>query len=204
MIRKVVLLGALLPLAAWAVDDKEIRDCAAKTNLVERLGCYDDIAVRHKLSPAPVAAAQTLPAPDPGLWKAYNSTNPADGTTAYIASLKAGPQSTTEGQAAELWTRCDGGKMEFFVDWGYFLGSRQTEVTYRLDSEPPKTTTWTSSTEGRATFFPDAPVPYLMRMATASTWSAEVTPFGGSPIKAVFDLKGAGVAFRELRANCGW
>jgi hypothetical protein len=204
MIRKVALIGALLPLSVWAVDDNEIKACSAKTNLVERLSCYDEMSVRHGLSPAPVAAAQVQPAPDPGEWKSYNSTNPADGRTAYIATLKAGAQSSSEGRAAELWVRCETGKMEFFVDWNYFLGSSQADVTYRLNNEPPRTTTWTNSTEGRATFFPDAPVPYLMRMTTASQWSTEVTPFGGSPIKAVFDLKGASVALREIRANCGW
>lgn len=202
MFRNAILLGALLPLSAWAIDEQEVRTCAAVTNLVERLSCYDDMAAKHGLAPATTQTSQV--APDPGDWKSYRSTNPEDGRTAYIATLKAGASSSSEGQAAELWVRCDGGKMEMFVDWNYFLGSSQADVTFRLLNEPPRTSVWTNSTDGRATFFPDAAVPYLMRMANSPSWSVEVTPFGGSPIKAVFDLKGAGVAFREIRANCGW
>ena len=70
-----------------------------------------------------------------------------------------------------------------------------TTVNWQIDNGPVRSQQWHVSTDGRATFLPDAEITeILLALMDAVTLSVTVYPFGRNPIIALFDVRGFATA----------
>lgn len=197
--RKLLLITALMPLCAFAIEDKEVALCASKTGTVERLSCFDELADRHGLAPKTVAT----PTAGTGKWTTSTSTDPLTDKSIYLAFLDADKGTGRFGEKVDMIVRCKGNQIEMFINWHSFIGIDSARVTHRIDKSSAVTSTWDTSTDRTATFM-RSPIPALKKIATSESFVANVTPYGESPVTAIFDTKGAEAALQDIRKGCGW
>lgn len=193
------LIITLFPLAAFAVEDKEVALCASQKGTVERLACFDRLADKHGLAPKTVVT----PAAGKGKWATSTTTDPLTDKSIYLAFLDADKGAGRFGEKIGLVVRCKENKTELFINWQSYLGLDSTKVTHRVDKSSAVTSTWDISTDRKSAFM-RSPVPALKQMAGSESFIANVTPYGESPITAVFDTTGAESAFQDIRRGCGW
>lgn len=132
-------------------------------------------------------------------WTINESTDLLDDSTTVTASLHA-----IEGLGGSLDTdpkpvflvRCQSGKTEAYIAWHERLGdesddlSEKKRVTYRFPPANAETEQWSISTDGTTTFVSNASL-FLKSLAESERLVVQTTPYGQSPIIAVFDLNGA-------------
>ena len=198
--RKSLLVLILAPAFAAAVEDNEVATCAAKTNTVQRLACFDDMAKRHNLAPASTARAAAAP----GKWWTQTNTDPLNDKAVHIAGLSAESGRGRFGDTIGMVIRCKDNKTEMYINWESFLGTDSARITHRVGKEQAITSSWSVSTDHKASFFPGSPVPTLKRMLTETSFVANVTPYSESPITATFDLTGIEGALADIRSGCSW
>ena len=75
-------------------------------------------------------------------------------------------------------------------------------MTTRLGNGEVKTQQWPLSTDKKATFYPRDDAAFLEQLLTSNSFVAQTTPYGESPITAVFDLTGLTAAVKPLREVC--
>lgn len=196
--KKLVFL-AILPVAALAVEDKEVAACAAVKNDVTRLSCFDQMASKNGLVETTVATV----AAGSGKWSTSTSSDPLTDKSVYLAFLDADQGRGKYGGKVDLVVRCKNNSTELYINWNSYLGLDTTTVTHRVDKNKAITSSWDVSTDHKSTFM-RAPVATLKQMLAGESFIANVTPYGESPVTAVFDIKGAEVALQDIRKGCGW
>ena len=102
-----------------------------------------------------------------------------------------------------LVVRYESSQTEIYIDWKSYLGS-DAYVTIRFDKDPASTSSWTVSTDSKASFYPENPNDFVNRLARAETLIARVTPFQENPITAVFDVRGFRVAANMYMSELKW
>lgn len=196
----------LVATAAWStaraqsVQDNEISACAAVDSVADRLLCFDGLTERHGLAATSAATKE----PTKGEWVTGTSVDPMTDAAVYSASL---PFRVSNGRVPKivvLLVRCKNNKTEMLIDWNSYLGNSEVPTTFRVDKEAAKTTRWSISTNNRAAFYPSSPVSLLKKMADGTSFVASVTPYGESPVTAVFNISGAAAALADVRKGCGW
>ena len=198
--RKTLLAALAIPCFAFAVEDSEIATCAANTNTVERLACFDDLARRHNLAPSSV----TRPSAGAGKWWTRTNTDPLNDKAVHIAGLSADSGRGRFGDTIDMVIRCKDNKTEMYINWQSFLGRDSARITHRVGKEQAITSSWSVSTDHKASFFPGSPVPTLKRMLAETSFVANVTPYSESPVTATFDLTGIEGALADIRNGCNW
>lgn len=193
------LLLTAVPVLAFAVDDKEIAECAAQANTVSRISCYDAIAERHSLAPL----VENSTPQGTGKWRTSTEIDPLNDKNVYLATLEATNGRSKWDKPISLTVRCSDNETELFINWNDFLGS-DAYTTIRVDKEKATKSNWPLSTDKVAAFYPGSPIGILKRIATSKSFIASVTPYNESPVTAVFDSAGAEAAFADIRKGCGW
>jgi len=199
-IKYMLLSAALLPLATHAIEGKDIAKCAADTNAVTRLECYDKIAKNNSL----VAETTTTTPQDAGDWQTNSKTDPLTDDSIEMALLPASSGKGRFGETIVLVVRCANNKTEMYINWQSFLGTDSTSITYRIDKAKARTIKWDVSTDHKAAFYPNSPIPVLKELAESTSFVANVTPYSDNPITAVFNTTGANEALQKIRQNCNW
>lgn len=203
MKRLAMIFCLLASSGAWAatpVTKDDLAKCAATANSVERLACFDDLAKQAGV----VASTTDTSSPGGGKWNTATNTDPMTDKSVYTAILLSDNGKGRFGDPVALLLRCKDKKTEMFIAWSSYLGSDEARVTFRLDKEPAKTTAWSISTNGKATFYPSSPVSYLKKLVDGKSFVASVTPYHENSITAVFDITGADTALADIRKGCGW
>jgi type VI secretion system protein VasI len=175
-----------------------LRACLEKTDNLARLDCYDRVARSRPAGPTSSAATAAPTGTVSSKWKIDRKINPMDDTKSYVAVLPA------TGDNAGLILRCQSGETEAYIGWMKYLGSGSTPVTVRLGSGAPDTRSWTLSSDHRASFYPGNDRQFMEDLAATDKLVAQVTPYGSSPITAVFDLAGIGDVVAGVRETCKW
>jgi type VI secretion system protein VasI len=181
------------------VPSKELAVCAAKSNSVQRLSCFDDLAKRY--GQAPMTIETNLGSR--GNWETSTDTDPLTDKSIHYASLSATDGRGRFGEKIRMTVRCKNGKTEVFVDWATFLGSESISVTSRIDKDQAEKSYWSISTDHKASFMPQ-PIPTLKKLANGSSYAVNLTPYSDSPVTAIFDISGAEAAFKDIRRDCKW
>ena len=194
-----VLLLLAIPELAFSVEDKEIAECAAQTNTVSRIGCYDALAERHSLAPH---VESTTPQ-GKGKWQTSTEVDPLNDKNVYLATLTATNGRSKWDKPISVTVRCSDNETELFINWNDFLGS-DAYTTIRVDKEKATKANWTLSTDKVAAFYPGTPIGVLKKLSGSKSLIASVTPYNESPVTAVFDTSGAEAAFADIRKGCGW
>lgn len=198
--RKLLTILTLAPMiASAAVEDKEIALCASKSGTVDRLACFDQLADKHGLAPKTVATTST----GKGKWQTSTKTDPLTDKSVHLALLDADTGVGRFGEVVDMVVRCKDNTTELYINWNSYLGMDSTSVTHRIDKAQAVRSTWDVSTDHKSSFM-RAPIGALKQMAEGESFVASITPYGESPVTAVFDIKGAGAALQDIRKGCSW
>lgn len=202
MRKSTLALCALFATNSWASDvsKDDLVVCAAKSNAVQRLECFDAIAMK---AGATATTANTTN-PNAGKWITKTTSDPLTDKNIYFAQIIADSGRGRFAPEIAMIVRCKDNKTEMFINWGSFLGTDGIDVTHRVGKSDSERKEWSVSTDHKASFFPGSPIATLKEIIESDTFVANVTPYSESPITAVFDTKGAGVALADIRSGCGW
>lgn len=198
-----------LPHAASAIEmDKKIAICAAMEGDLERLSCFDQIASSEGLSKP---QTQPVAVSDAGKWQISSTKNPIDDSPTVLIALEATSGASRWGEPVRFIARCKSNKTEAYINWNDFLGDDSSSVyqtwkrvTIRIGDQDPIVQKWGVSTDSKATFAPDWAGSLLKQMVTQNNFIAQVTPYGESPVTAIFDTTGMSNVLKPLADTCGW
>ena len=199
-----VVLAALAalsrPQVTYAQADLRVRvgRCSAKAGDLERLACYDPLA--HTLGFGRTAVS--VRTAGSGRWRTDRERNPLDDTPTITLTLAATTGRSRFGEPARLFIRCRSHEVEIFIDWASYLGMDETQVTSRIGAEDAASEAWSNSTNNQATFYQGDKLALVRRLAAASRFVAQVTPYAESPVTAVFDVGGLQPALTAFRQAC--
>jgi type VI secretion system protein VasI len=185
-----------LALVATPQEDllQRLKACAATSDSLLRLGCYDALAKTSTAGPS-VATANARGVATGGNWSIDESIDPLTDTPTLFALLPSSERN------AAISLRCKGGETDVLLNVNKYLGSDSVVVTLRLDSEQPRKERWTISTDHKAAFAPKA-FDLTAKLARAGRLVTQVAPYSSSPITSTFDLTGVGAVIEKLRRTC--
>lgn len=191
-------------LSANADINTDVARCAAESNSVKRLECFDSLSNRLGVA-SPKTSSATV-----SKWRVNKETSRIDDSTNVIISLSADssisgwPRKTT---TPSLILRCKERKTEAYIVTGMSpqveYGIGEATVTLRFDKEKATKYKTSKSTDGEALFFGQS-VGLIKKMLQHTTMLFEFVPFNSSPAMTNFDLRGLAEAVRPLKDTCRW
>lgn len=189
--------------------------CRREARQLARLDCYDLIEpVQNEESDPEIESTtpqehQTLS--DRGDWYVNIDENPIDDTVRVTAMLEANEGSSTFGQSITFIARCMSNRTEAYINWNDYVGDDSSSVysewklvTVRIGDAQARTERWGVSTDKRATFAPSWAGNLLQEMMRSDRAIFRITPYGESPVTAIFDTTGMDLALSPLMETCGW
>ncbi len=198
-----VVLAPLWTTVVYAdVDKNQMAQCAAISNTINRLECYDNLAKAEGL-----VSTNTSRQVQQSNWRTNTKTDPLTDESVYTAILvadegKAGPYRDD----VALVVRCQDNKTEMYIVWDAYLGRDSISTTYRIGKNPATTSSWSTSTDNKAAFFPGSPIGTLKQLIDSEdpTFVANVTPYNANPVTAIFNTTGSDQALLDIRNGCSW
>lgn len=193
-----------VPSAAHADANTDIARCAAESNSVKRLECFDSMSNRLGLA-SPKRSTATV-----SKWLVNKEISPIDDSTNVILSLRA--DSSISGWPRKTYTpllilRCKEKETEAYIATGMppqvEYGTDGATVTLRFDRETAKKYQTFKSTDGEALFFSES-VRLIKKMLGHTTLLFEFVPFNSAPAMTTFDLRGLADAVKPLKEACKW
>jgi type VI secretion system protein VasI len=204
-IRALAVAGTLIVShAAYADTQVDIAKCAAESNSVERLECFDMLATKLGVA-SPRTETHGL-----GSWHIQESTSPIDDSKSVLMYVQADeyvPSNVGGGAVKpQLVIACSEKTVRFYIDWRVYLGIDDAMVTYRIDKGKAITRDWSISTDNRAAGIWDtqSSVPVIKTMFGRQQIVARVTPYGANPATVTFDISQIDAAIKPVRAACKW
>ncbi|MHC4709060.1 MAG: type VI secretion system-associated protein TagO [Planctomycetota bacterium] len=187
-------------LEAQANLEQEVAKCAAISNDLERLVCYDELARAQGFDRQ---QARSVPTGGVGAWEIRDQVNPLDDTRTVNLALVSTSGGSTAGRPVILVLRCESGETEVYVNWRVRVASG-AQVATRIGTDEVERRRWSLSSNQQATFYPSNDVDFIRALMTADRFVAQVTLYSGNPVTAIFDTQGIDNAVRPLRQSCGW
>ncbi|EHA1081806.1 TPA: type VI secretion system-associated protein TagO [Photobacterium damselae] len=201
--RNVILLGFLSILSTNVLSaelNKEVASCASIKGELARLDCYDALAKKHKLDqPQTVIGIESVGI---GKWDLSEKVNPIDDSKTVTLFLEATTGQNKWNQKVYLVARCQSNKTDVYIGWNDYLGSKASVLT-RIGSNKAVTSSWSLSTDSKATFH-RKPIAFLKKMEKSNSLIAQITPYNENPLTAVFDTTGLSKALVPLKETCNW
>lgn len=186
------------------IDATEIFACSSKTNSIERLACFDNVA--RKLGPTTEQAIKNV-----GEWRVSTDVSKFDDTKSVYLFLKAkNAISGWPGKSytPELTIRCKEKKTEAYITFGMSptvesgLYNSAT-IQLRVDKQPPFKAIGTKSTDGDALFMRDA-ISFAKKLYNATELLVRFIPFNSSAQETSFNISGLEQAISPLSETCKW
>lgn len=199
-----VLYLMLLTLGGCAiVRYSDIAQCAAQNASPERLACYDKLADHIGADP------HSTQEPARRGWQVRTETSAIDDSRNVYLSVAADQvfvKPSGQSILPTLVVRCTEDTTALMVAWGVYLGMDETQVIYRIDSQPAQTETWQLSTtmDTAGLWNGSAAIPLVRRLFDAEHLLLRVTPVGDNSVTSTFDVTGLEQAIEPLRAACHW
>lgn len=159
------------------------------------------------MAPKKVQVVKGRPqAPSTGNWYVSAKKSQIDDSEKVTLILQADePVKTSFSKVTPLlFVRCSEAKTNVYVSWDIYLGLEQTEMLIRFDRAPAQTKTWSISTDSKAVFVRGGDVNFAKKMMHHGKLLAQITPYGESPVTAVFNIEGLKEAIKPLRRACSW
>lgn len=198
----IALLGTMLASSVSADVNTDVAKCAAESNSVKRLECFDSLSSRLG-----VALPKTTTTTVSG-WRVKKETSRIDDSSNVIVSLDADtpisgwPRKT---HTPSLILRCKEHKTEAYIVTGMSpqveYGTDSATVTIRFDKEKATKYQTSKSTDGEALFFGQS-VGLIKKMLQHTTLLFQFVPFNSSPAMTTFDLRGLAEAVKPLMETC--
>ena len=174
------------------------------------------IAIPETTTMATVAPIATItstatPAPNPlSRWQTSTSIDDLTDENTVGAILPADGSFLSPSLMVRLMVRCKfgglnpGPNLEIFINWGQVI-ARESEIyiqiTHRLRPGDAVSQTWTVSTNGEATFYPEDERRFLSNMFESVDFLARLTPPGSNPVTEQWTLGGLWEATYSIREN---
>jgi type VI secretion system protein VasI len=188
---------------------KEIARCAIIAGDLERVECFDDVAMRSGLD-GPQAQHVTASG-GTGKWENHRDNNPIDDAERVVIALNADTGKSQYGDIITFVARCQSNETEVYINWNDYLGDDSSSVyrewkyvTIRIGDSKAQRQQWSVSTDKKATFAPDWAGDLLKQMAHTEKFLAQGTPYSEAPVTAIFDTRGMKAALGPLAETCGW
>jgi len=180
---------------AFAADDisSQLSKCAAISGATARLDCFDALA---KTVSKPAGAQAAAKSDVSGNWAQKVSKNPIDDSQTVALTL------IEENKHAILIIRCQQHKAEAYIGWDKYLGHDAKPVTLRMGDAPARTTPWSTSTDHKATFYPNDARTFAHELLATEQLVAQVTPYSSSPVTAIFDVRGLAQVITPFDEEC--
>jgi type VI secretion system protein VasI len=184
------------------IDARKMLACAAKSNSLERLVCFDDLA--KTAGPMQEQESKTL-----GKWTIETDVSKFDDTKSVSLSLAANEKINGwlgKSYLPALNIRCRERKTEAYIDFG-MSPAAETELydaatlQFRIDKQPPFKAIATKSSDGNVLFLKD-PMSFIKRLLKAEHLLVRFTPFSSSPQEASFSIAGLEQAIVPLTEAC--
>lgn len=194
--RVLMIVAGLLAIAASTVaaggHEATLMRCAGIEADPVRLACFDTV-VAEMSSPA-------------GHWQVSQKNDPL--TEQAIVTI-ANRGTSIGNRTAVFFLRCTDGEPEAFVSFGEYLGSNADggghPVSFRIgDDVIYEDVYWSLSTDKKAVFFVGKMDWLLENLVKADRFVVRTTPYGKSPVTAMFDLAGLQAALDGIGDKCRW
>jgi type VI secretion system protein VasI len=171
---------------AFAICKKIAADTA-------RLKCFDEIGASQPNTEkeTPTAAAK---------WEIEEDKSPIDDSLQITATIKGTPT------GAGLLLRCKEHKTEAaFVPAGFFIGGMgdRVPVLARLNEEKPINASWLKSSNGQATFAPNA-IEFIKLLPDNGKLFLRATGFQGRQFDGLFQLADVTAVRAKIEETCHW
>jgi len=131
-------------------------------------------------------------------WRSHVEIDPITDIKTYFFRNNYSPNYTET--RIVLMIRLDGEELDMYINWDVELGDTDDEtidVMFRIDNNEPETKKWGVSTNDKATFYPDDPLPAIKNLLGANQLTVSCTPPDKSPIIIIFNITG----FNEIVAK---
>ena len=176
-----------------------------------RLALYDGI-VGSLDSVNPGQTAESPSIQTSSKWIFDQNVDPLTDNKKYFFMLKADSGKNNYGDLPVLVIRQDGDELELYINWHTYLGNDTDDykyeakyITTRVDQDQPITLLWGNSTDSKASFCPYKYTRDLVQqLGHASQFVVRCTPYGDSPITAVFDVRGLKEISMPYNDQLGW
>jgi type VI secretion system protein VasI len=184
------------------IDARKMLACAAKSNSLERLACFDDLA--KAAGPLQEQESRTL-----GRWTIETSVSKFDDTKSVSLSLPAHEKIhgwLGKSYLPELTVRCRERKTEAYIDFGMSPAAEPelydaATLQFRIDRQPPLKAVATKSADGNVLFLKD-PASFIKRLLKAEQLLVRFTPFSSSTQEASFSIAGLEQVIAPLTEAC--
>lgn len=174
--------------------------------LVSYRDTHTDTAFPSQTTIDSILAVPTATPPVPASnWLVSETKNPIDDSPTIVLSLDASsPAASRVGGSPTLILRCRSSRTELYVTWHEYLGLEETRVTVRVGRAPARSSSWSISTDNRASFYPGSPISFIKEIMGVDTLVVMTTPYGESPVTAIFPVSGLSETITPLREACKW
>lgn len=183
--------------------EKQIARCAIIGNAIKRGECYDILASELGLAkPAQTSSVN-------GGWTTWTDVSKIDDSRNVYMQLSADvgvSQGRYKNAKPTLLLRCMENRTSLYITYSIFLGSDNTMVTTRIDSESAETKKWSISSDHYSVGLWDgqSAVPFIKKMLGKKNLVVRIVPYSESAITASFTLQGMATGIKELSDVCGW
>jgi type VI secretion system protein VasI len=190
--------------ASKEIDARKMLACAAKSNSLERLACFDDLA--KTLGPIQEQQSNTV-----GRWTIETNVSRFDDTMSVHLSLTANEKINGwlgKSHVPVMNIRCRERKTEAYIDFGMSPAAEPelydgATLQFRIDKQPLFKAVATKSPDGTTLFLKD-PTPFIKRMFKAEHLLVRFIPFTSSAQETTFSIAGLEKAILPLTEACKW
>ena len=188
-----------------------LKQAATEQDDSARLALYDGI-VGSLDSVNPGQTSESPSIQTMSKWIFDQNVDPLTDNKKYFFMLKADSGKNDYGDLPVLVIRQDGDELELYINWHTYLGNDTDDykyeakyITTRVDQDQPITLLWGNSTDSKASFCPYKYTRDLVQqLGHASQFVVRCTPYGDSPITAVFDVRGLKEISMPYNDQLGW
>lgn len=188
------------PSPAFAMGVEGIFACAAEVEDTKRLACYDEFA--KSLTASSTARKREAI----GEWRLaiVETADTNSGDMRLSLASKVVVKTGEKTVRPILAISCKQGRASVSLDWLLTLGRESIRMRTYFDDLPHRSSVWSINENFQSVQPRRGDVRFIKQLSEYSNLKTEITPFGGRPVSAEFDIIGLKQAIEPLRKSCNF
>lgn len=189
--RAILMLGYALPpstAAGSGLPSPTLPPAPAPAQTIQQTPLAEASANKEKIETEPEASGPA--------WVVIDSKSPLDDSQQVTAFI------TSEDGNTHFYMRCKEHKTDLLISTQEYVGSDDVKIIYRVGDSKPITSTWDSSTNGRAAFA-KSPIELAKRLTNDTPLFVRIFTYRSS-VDARFNLANVETARNKVAAACKW